>query len=260
MQAVTLPARAGLFWIDAGWRLFRQQPLALFSWAMFVTLLLIFGTLSAPIGPIIFIALMPSITYITLSITRDVNAQRQISPRQWIEPLKQPGVFKKLIGLGSLYVVASLGMGILIFLPFAAELAAAMQILAESQDIEPLIQAMQTPMILFALFYLILAALFWYTPVLIGWHQTTITQALFFSAIACWRNKWAFLVYGVAWAAIFFGIDLLLGLLISIGIPIDIAATLQIPINIAIASVLYATFYPTYVSVFGQGEASQQTT
>jgi hypothetical protein len=203
---------------------------------------------------------MPSITYVTLSITRDVNAQKQISPRHWIEPLKQPGLFKKLIGLGMLYVAVCLGMGILIFLPFATELAAAMQILAETQDIEPLIQAMQTPMILFAVLYLVLAALFWYTPVLIGWHQTTMTQALFFSAIACWRNKWAFLVYGVSWAAIFFAIDLVLGLLISIGVSVDLAATLQIPINIAIGSVLYATFYPTYVSVFGQGDTPAEAT
>lgn len=258
MQAVTLPARAGWFWIDAGWRLFRLQPIALFSWAMFVTLLLIFGTLSAPIGPIIFIALMPAITYVTLSITRDVYAKKQMSPRLWIEPLKQPGLFKKLILLGFLYVAVCLGIGVLVFLPFSGEIAAAMQILAESQEVEPLMQAMQTPMILFAVFYFVLAALFWYAPVLIGWHQSTIVQALFFSAIACWRNKWAFLVYGLAWAAIFFVIDSGVGLLVAIGIPLDLAATLQVPINIAVGSVLYASFYPTYVSVFGQ--ASNQET
>jgi len=112
-------------------------------------------------------------------------------------------------------------------------------------------EAMRTPLTIFALLYFVLAALFWYSPILIGWHGTSIVQALFFSAIACWRNKWAFIVYGVAWAGIFFLADIIVGVFVSIGVPIDIAATLQVPINIVIGSVLYASFYPTYTSVFG---------
>jgi len=252
MQAVTLSPSAGWKWIYAGWYLFREQPMALFSWAMFVTLLLILGTLSAPIGPLLFIALMPAITYVTLSITRDVHAKRKLSPRQWLAPLQQPGLFKKLFVLGLLYVAICMGVGVLVFLPFAADLSAAMQTLADTQDVAPLIEAVRTPMILFAVLYFILAALFWYAPVLIGWHNTGIVQSLFFSAIACWRNKWAFLVYGAAWAGIFFMVDFLIGAFVAMGVPLDLAATLQVPINIAIGSILYASFYPTYVSVFGQ--------
>jgi len=252
MQAVKLSPSAGWQWIHAGWYLFRKQPMALFSWAMFVTLLLIIGTIAAPIGPIFFIALMPSITYVTLSISRDVHAGRHLGPRQWLEPLRQPGLFKKLFLLGLLYVAICLGIGFLVFLPFAGELSTAMQTLADSQEVAPLIEAVRTPMILFAILYFILAALFWYSPVLIGWHGTSIVQSLFFSAIACWRNKLAFLVYGIAWAAIFYMVDFIMGALVSIGVSMDLAATLQVPVNIAIGSILYASFYPTYISVFGQ--------
>lgn len=252
MQAVKLSPSAGWHWIYAGWYLFRQQPMALFSWAMFVTLLLIVGTIAAPIGPLLFIALMPSITYVTLCISREVHAGRQLGPRQWLEPLRQPGLFKKLFMLGLLYVAICLGVGFFVFLPFTGELSTAMQTLAESQDVAPLIEAVRKPLILFAVLYFILAALFWYSPVLIGWHNTSITQSLFFSAIACWRNKFAFLVYGIAWAAIFYLVDFVMGALVSLGISVDFAATLQVPINIAIGSILYASFYPTYVSVFGQ--------
>lgn len=252
MQAVKLPASAGWQWIFAGWYLFRQQPMALFSWAMFITLLLIVGTVAAPIGPILFIALMPSITYVTLSISRDVHAGHTIGPKKWLEPLRQPGLFKKLFLLGLIYVAICLGVGILVFLPFAGELSTAMQTLADSQDVAPLIDAVRKPMIMFAVLYFVLAALFWYSPVLIGWHNTSIVQSLFFSAIACWRNKWAFLAYGVAWAAIFFMVDFIMGALVSLGVSIDLTATIQVPVNIAIGSILYASFYPTYISVFGQ--------
>jgi hypothetical protein len=47
-------------------------------------------------------------------------------------------------------------------------------------------------------------------------------------------------------------VDFLIGAFVAMGVPLDLAATLQVPINIAIGSILYASFYPTYVSVFGQ--------
>ena len=202
---------------------------------------------------------MPSITYVTLSISREVHAGRHFGPRQWLEPLRQPGLFKKLFLLGLLYVAICLGVGFFVFLPFAGELSSAMQTLADSQDVAPLIEAVRTPMILFAILYFILAALFWYSPVLIGWHGTSIVQSLFFSAIACWRNKFAFLVYGIAWAAIFYMIDFIMGALVSMGVSVDLAATLQVPVNIAVGSILYASFYPTYISVFGQSSETAAT-
>lgn len=252
MQAVSLPAIAGWQWIANGWTLFKRQPMALFSWAMFVTLVLIFATLTAPIGPLLFIVLMPAVTLVTLSITRHVANGQKLLPSMWLEPLKPKGLFKKLLLLGVLYVGICLTVGFLVFLPFAGELGQAMQVLADTQDMTPLIETLQTPMLLFAAFYFLLAALFWYSPILIGWHETPIGKALFFSAVACWRNKWAFLVYGAAWAAIFFGADLFVGMIVSIGIPLDIAAALQLPLNVLLGSVLYASFYPTYISVLSQ--------
>ena len=252
MQAVSLPATAGWYWIAKGWALFKCQPMALFSWAMFVTLVLIFATITAPVGPLVFIALMPAVTLMTLSITRHVDQGQRLTPAMWFAPLKPSGLIKKLLILGVLYVFICLTVGFLVFLPFAGELNEAIQTLVDTENAEPLINTLQTPILLFAAFYFLLAALFWYSPILIGWHGTTIGKALFFSAIACWRNKWAFLVYAIAWAAIFFIIDLLVGAIVSIGLPIDIAAALQLPLNVLLGSVLYASFYPTYQDVFRQ--------
>ena len=250
MQAVSLPASAGLRWIAEGWALFKRQPMALFSWAMFVTLVLIFATMTAPIGPILFIILMPAITLVTLSIAKRVHQNQKLNAALWIEPLRTRGVFKKLLVLGVLYVVICLAAGLIAFLPYADELNVAMQALVDTQDVTPLIEAIQTPMLIFAALYFLLAALFWYSPILVGWHATPIGKALFFSAVACWRNKWAFMLYGACWAGIFIAMDTIVNGLVSLGLPIDLTAALQIPINVALGSVLYASFYPTYVSVF----------
>lgn len=106
--------------------------------------------------------------------------------------------------------------------------------------------------------YVIVAALFWHAPVLVAWHGLRLTQALFFSGVACWLNKWAFLVYGAAWVMVFLFIDLCAGMLVTIGLSPQFAGTLQVPFNIAAGGVLYCSFYPAYTSVFGINDAAAQ--
>ena len=252
MQAAVLPAIAGWQWVFQGWHIFKQQPLAMLTWAMLISFLLMVATLAAPIGPLLFICLMPAVTFVTLTICRHITEGQKIFPSMWIQPLKTKGLFRKLLAIGSIYVVMCLIVGFLAFLPFIDELSQAMQTMTDAQDLSPLIDAVQLPMMIFAGLYVILAGLFWYAPALVGWHGTSTIQALFFSAIACWRNKWAFLVYGSIWVGLFFAVDMFSSLLVSLGISLEMAATLQVPINITLGSVMYCSFYPSYISVLSQ--------
>jgi hypothetical protein len=192
---------------------------------------------------------------VTLSITREVYEGNRLLPTMWLAPLKPPGLFKRLFLVGLLYVGMCLAVGLLVFLPFSGQIGQAMQVAADTQDMAPLIQTLRTPMLIFAGLYFLLAALFWYSPALIGWHGTTIGKALFFSAIACWRNRWAFILYGAAWFVIFYAMDIVIGAIISAGIPGDVAVALQLPLNVVLGSVLYASFYPTYKQVFESAQS-----
>jgi hypothetical protein len=250
MQAASLSASNGIQWIKDGWRIFRRQPLALFTWAMFISFLLMVSTIIPPIGPIIFIVLMPAISFATLSICRHVSAGKKLSASNWMQAFQTKGTFKRLLVAGVLYMATNLLAGLLAFLPFSGQVSEALQSMNAANDLMPLLDAVQEPMMLFGFLYVIVAAFFWYCPALIGWHQRGLIQSLLYSAIACWRNKWAFIVYGACWVAIFLGVDLATGLLVSVGLSVKTAATLQIPINILVGSVLYCSFYPSYVSVF----------
>ena len=57
MQAAFLPASSGWQWVRDGFRLFRKQPLAMFTWALVNSLLVIFAFAAQIVGPILFIAL-----------------------------------------------------------------------------------------------------------------------------------------------------------------------------------------------------------
>ena len=250
MQAVPLPALAGWTWVRDGWSLFRTQPLAFFSWAMFVSLMLMIATITPPIGPLFFIILMPTATLLSLSAGRHATEGRKILLGTWIEPLRKPLVFRRLLGMGSLYVLFCLLLGLAVFMPFSREVTQALKDIEKTNDLLPLMEAVRTPMAIFAIFYIAMAAIFWFAPALVGWHGIRITQALFFSWIACWRNKWAFLVYGLCWLAVFLGIDTFISMLVLIGLAPTTAASIQIPINVVATSVLYCSFYTSYVAVF----------
>ncbi len=255
MQAVALPARAGLRWAQDGWTLFQSQPLAFFSWAMFISLILMVASITPPVGPIVFVVLMPAVTFVTLSASRQAAAGKKILLGMWLAPLQQKTIFKRLIGMGVVYVVLCIFMGLIAFMPFMAELSESVQTATTSNNLMPLLEAVRTPMIIFAVMYVFMASLFWYAPALVGWHGTSLMQSLFFSGIACWRNKWAFMVYGLVWVGVFIGIDLAMSLLEQLGLSESMAATIQIPVNIVAGSILYCSFYPNYLSVFESNSA-----
>ena len=260
MQAVSLPALSGWRWVRDGWMLFRKQPMAFFSWAMFVSLILMVASVTPPIGPLFFVVLMPTATLLSLSAARHAEQGQKVLLGTWIAPLRLAGVFRRLLGMGALYVLFCLLLGLIAFMPFSEEVTQAVKAVASSNDLLPLLEAVRTPMAIFAVLYILMAAIFWYAPALVGWHAIPMTRALFYSGIACWRNKWAFGVYGLSWLAIFLAIDTVLSALTMVGLPKSLSATIQVPINVVASAVLYCSFYTSFISVFYSAPAPEPRT
>jgi hypothetical protein len=256
MQAASLPPTAGWLWARDGFRLFMRQPLALFAWALAISLLVLFARFASPPGLLIFIVLMPAVTLMTMSACKHVDADRTMLPSMWVKPLQKPGVMRKLLLMGLMYAGFCIGAGIVSFLPFAGDLSEAVTAASVTHDVTPFFLALRGPLMVFVVLYVTIAAMFWHAPVLVAWHNLRLGQALFFSGVACWRNKWAFLIYGLTWAAVFLGIDFCAGVLVQVGLPQELIDTLRIPVNIAAGGMLYSSFYPTYTSVFEGDNAS----
>jgi len=257
MQAAKLPARAGWQWIRDGLVLFRRQPLPIFTWAMSLSLTLMLASLLPPIGPLLIVILVPVIGFLTLSICRHIDAGRAVTPHMWLQPLQRKGLFKRLVGMGALYGALSLIVGLLIFWPAMTSLSDELvRDVLSTGELRDLMVALQTPLIIFTIANLLISAVFWYAPAMTGFFGLRIMQAMFFSAVACWRNKSAFLVYGLSWGGVFLGLDMGIdwaaALLLALGLPPSVIVLLQIPANVAVAAVLYCSVLPSYVSVFGR--------
>jgi len=247
MQAAILPIHAGWFWIQQGYRICRSQPLAMFFWSMTLGLLITFSYLIPLFGQMALIIATPSFTFMTLSACRRIEAGEAMQLGMWTQPLRDPDVRKRLIVLGLAYLGCCLLGGLLATLPFLGSLTTALD---GQVDELALLQAMRAPLLTFGLLYIMISMLFWHAPALIGWHGIPMKQALFFSMVACWRNKWAFMLYGLSWGAIFLGVQFAGVFLVMLGISAPMMQLLMTPVNIGIAAVLYASFYPAYVSVF----------
>jgi hypothetical protein len=258
MQAAILPITAGWVWIQDGFQLFRRQPMAMFFWSMTTGLLITISYLIPLFGQIALIACTPMLTFITLSACRNIAQGRPMLLNMWLQPLKKTDTRKRLLKLGMAYLLCCLTAGFIATLPFLGQLMASIDENGVINE-QALLTAMQGPFITFGLLYLAISALFWHAPALIGWHGIKMSQALFYSMVACWRNKWPFLAYGASWAAIFFAAQMTGMLLTSIGASVSLVQILLTPVNIVIAAVLYCSFYPAYVSVFGNDYPIEST-
>jgi len=255
MQAAILPITAGWFWIAQGYRLFLRQPLALLLWGMTTATLMTISYLIPLLGQILLIAATPTLSFITLNACRHIASGQKMQLGLWLAPLRP--VRARLMTLGLTYLACCLAGGFVAVLPFVGQLMNAMGSgVLDAQTLSALSQAMIGPLVLFALLYMVISALFWHAPALIGWHGLPLSRALFFSMVACWRNKWPFLLYGLSWGGLFFTVQMLTGLLLDAGTSPATVQLLLTPVNIWVLTILYCSFYPTYVSVFGNHRAN----
>ena len=115
----------------------------MFLWAMAISLLVIFATAIPPVGPILFVALMPIVTLMTLSACKRRGRPRHAAVH--VAPLQKPGVFRKLFLMGLLYAALCMVIGLLAFLPFSGSLSEAVRVASMEKDITPLLSALMVP-------------------------------------------------------------------------------------------------------------------
>ncbi|HEY9279936.1 MAG TPA: BPSS1780 family membrane protein [Eoetvoesiella sp.] len=257
MQAAILPFMSGWQWIQDGIKLFKRQPMAMFFWSLMTGFFITVSYLIPLFGQMALIASMPLLTFITLCACRHIDAGRPMVLGMWFEPLREADTRKRLIRLGLTYLGCCLLGGFIATLPFMDDIMAAIGT-EGTIDETVLMQAVRGPFITFGLLYVLISAMFWHAPALVGWHKIKLAQALFYSMVACWRNKWPFLLYGISWAAIFFGIQLMGGFITNLGLAPSMVQIMLTPVNIIVAAVLYCSFYPTYMSVFGANYPAQE--
>lgn len=259
LQAAILPPSAGWAWISQGYELFRRQPMAMLFWSVATSFLINIASIIPLLGPIALVIATPLLTFLTLCACQNLDRGVRMLPSMWLAPLRRAGTIRPLFQLGLAYLAATFLAAFIATLFFWSDLLAAFEQQSDKPDLSALSQAMTGPLIVFGLLYVVISALFWHTPALVGWHRLPLRRSLFYSAVACWRNKSGIVLYVASWGAIYFGFHWVIGQLGAAGVSGDALIWVTLPVDVVITSLLYCSFYPIYATIFRAPQADAST-
>jgi hypothetical protein len=264
MKLNQLPARQGALWVSQGFAQFFSQPLMfsmLFSSFFFACMLL----LTVPwVGGLTSMAALPLVCLGFMIATRSALEKKTAStPMVFVQPLQGSTAQRRdLLALCLAYALLSfLAMSVSDWVDGGALAGVASAMVEDQTSPEEMRVLLEDPRLFWGLLIGLgltglLSVPFWHAPALVHFHQQPWGKAIFSSCVACWRNKAAFMVYGLTWVAVggLFALlsSVIFGLLGQPKLVILAAA----PGVLMFSTVFYASLYFTFSDCFA-GEAEE---
>lgn len=249
MHLNQLSAGHGWVWVKQGLRVFFKQPLAMaglfFMFMMGISLLAVIPL----VGTFLAVALVPAGTLGLMAASREADAGRFPMPVTLLTAFREGSERSKAMWLlGGLYAAVLLVVMLVSSLLLPTEALQALQ--GDQVDPEKVRETLMGPGLLaVALLYVPMLAAFWHAPPLVHWHGVAPVKALFFSWLACWRNKGATLVFGLGWLGIFLLAGLLTSLVAGLLGP-QVLAIVTYPMVLLLAGMFHASLYFTFRDSF----------
>jgi hypothetical protein len=191
-----VPARTGFVWVQLGVRTFLKQPLALTGlFFMYMAGVLVLSQLPF-VGSILGAMLVPAATLGLMAATAEAASGRFPMPSVLVSAFRAGSQrARAMLVLGAIYtvgsVLATLLAGAMVGEPTAPVAGDSQAPPLDARAVVALV--LHTPLVI----------LFWHSPALVHWHGVAPVKSLFFSAVACFRNLGAMLLYGATWLGVF---------------------------------------------------------
>jgi hypothetical protein len=253
MQLIEVPAKTGYVWFRQGIWLFRKNPLAFLT--LFFTYLLVMTLISQipVIGGVLPLIFIPGVAVGFMAACRNTIAGKPVFPTILVDGFHSYGpiVARRLLVLGALYVVA---MALVLAGSALADGGMLLKVMLGATTInQDAIANSDIPLaVMTALaFYIPVAMIFWFSPILVAWHDVPPVKAMFFSIVSCWRNRGAFIVFGALWFAVAMVVSLGLSTVLQALGAADYAFAILMPATMIVTTMLYCSFYATYRGCFG---------
>jgi hypothetical protein len=246
-----VPARTGIAWVKQGIKTFFKQPLALgglffmnFGLSQLVAMLPFVGVFAA-------IVLIPALNLGLLAATRAADEGTFPMPKTLFEAFRFGSEkIKAIVQLGLMYLVGILAVVSVFSLLFSFQPDA-----MSSKDPAEIAKNMLNGDFFIALAiafltYIPLGAAFWHAPALVFWHGVKPIKAVFFSAVACYRNFSAMMIYFMSWLAVFLIGGLVLSIVAGITGSESAVTLIMLPIGLMMAAMFFSSIYFTFKDSF----------
>jgi hypothetical protein len=245
MQARRLPARHGLLWLIASFRLFRTNPALLTALTMAYMFVVVAINLLPLIGPFLLPLALPTLIVVLANGCRAVQRSGGVGSIALTFGLQKRRV--ELVRLGGLHLLGSLVILIASSIMEGGQLSLFQP--GKALDEDEMIAAMARLMLV----AIPVVAAFWFAPLLTAWDEVSPMKSVFFSFVASWRNWRAFVVYGVA-AGIFAvavpGIVLIAANAIDQSLAHALSIAIRMLLIFVVAPVMMASVFISYQDVF----------
>ncbi|WP_418315746.1 BPSS1780 family membrane protein [Piscinibacter sakaiensis] len=258
MKLHTVPALQGFVWVRRGFQVFLGQPLAttfLLASFLFGALLLL---LIPGIGVLLLLMALPLVSLGFMIASRNSLDGQRAGPKVFVEGLQGPPSQRKtMLYLLSAYAAANIVVMLLSDVIDAGRLEA-LQTAATSDkpmSAEALNAMLGDPRLFWAMVLrlaltAVIALPFWHAPALVHWQGQGVAQALFISSLACWRNKGAFVVYGLGWLVLILLFSFIANALVALLGEPRLLALAAMPAGLMFSTAFYASLYFTYADSF----------
>ncbi len=252
MNARVVTPMHGARWLAAGWRMFRVAP---FGWLVLVFAYLMATMLLSAfplLGPVAVSVLVPAFSVGFMA------ASRAAAHRQAVElPMLFAGFRERLPAQLVLGCVYSAGFAAALAGSALADDGALLRVLfapARVQEEGGPGDDLYLGVLASAVLYLPTLMMLWFAPVLVAWHAVHPAKALFYSLMAFWLNRTAFIAYVLALGLVLFvamgSVVLLASVMPGEGAAFNPRA-LVFPMALVILPTLFASYYASYQDVFG---------
>lgn len=245
MKLNIVPPRIGLQWVKLGIQTFFKQPLAL-AGLFFIYMAAVIVVSQVPyLGVIIGGMLVPAATLGLMAATAEATKGRFPMPSVLISAFRAGRQrMRAMLVLGVIYTAGSMLASSLGSLATGGPSAATHEI--DSATLLAL--ALHTP----------LFVMFWHAPALVHWHGVSPGKSLFFSAVACFRNFGAHLLYALAWLAVFLAVGSVFGLIGGLIGGATMARAVMMPTALLMAAMFSTSIYFTFRDSFSATPEPEQ--
>jgi hypothetical protein len=255
MKLNIVPARTGIQWVKLGIQAFMKQPFALIGlFFMYMAVASIMSWVPL-VGPLLAMAIVPAATLGFMAATREAVKGKFPTPLVFLSAFRAGRErLRAMLVLGLIY--AACWIAIILVVGLVIELPAA-PVKMDGQTPPPaqFINALMLSLVL----YLPVSLVFWHAPALVHWHGVSPFKSLFFSAVACFRNLGALIMFGITWLVIFMGMGTVVSLIAIIAGSPGVTVGLAMPFALLMTAVFFTSLYFTFRDSFvAEPDAEQQ--
>lgn len=249
-QVRTFPAATGWAWVREGLAIFGRQPFAFTALVILYTMALMLLANMPVFGLPLAAVLVPFGTVGLTLAGRVVDRGGMPLPALLLDAFKAGPHRTPLLRLGFAHSALVLALVLVASLLAMDELR---NWEVSDGQLDPASVSQNIPwdaLVVALLLYLPVLMLTWFSPQLVAWHRQPVAKAMFFSLVACWRNRWPFLVLAAILTSLSLGVGYLsTELLRSLGLSPQMTSMLFAPVAMVMTSISYATQYPIYRAI-----------